>query len=99
MLKLQELIHQFINLSKMKYLEKIIPIKDKLKHFYIGTLAFLILSIVFAFYASLILVFIGAVSWEIYHKITKGRNDLKEMAKDVFFTCLSGLIFTLLCLI
>ena len=83
----------------MRLLNQLLPMHDKLKHFYLGTLVFLILSIVFAFYMSLILVFIGAVGWEVYHKITKGRNDLKEMAKDVFFTCLSGLLFTLLCLI
>ena len=89
----------FLKLHTMKVLYKLIPLKDKLRHFYVGTLIFLIFSIVFAFYASLILVFIGAVSWEVYHKITRGRNDLKEMARDVFFSCLSGLIFTLLCLI
>ena len=83
----------------MKYINKIIPSHDKIKHFYLGTLAFLLLSIVFSFYISLVLVFIGAVNWEVYHKINKGRNDLREMTKDVFFTCLSGLIFTLLCLI
>ena len=79
----------------MKHLKKIIPSCDKLKHFYLGTLSFSILSILFSFHVSLIIVFVIAASWEINQKLRGGKNDLKEMALDILFSCVSGILITI----
>ena len=79
----------------MKYLENLIPKQDKLKHFYVFTLLYILLSTYLNPLKSLLLTFIAALITEIVQKITGGKNTIKENALDIFFSVLGALGFYL----
>ena len=83
----------------MKYLEKIIPTHDKLKHFYVFTLGYILLNSNFNPLQSLGLTFIAAIITEVVQRLTKGKNTLKENTLDIFFSVLGALGFYLVGLI
>lgn len=82
----------------MKYLEKFIPDYDKLKHFFIGTLAFIGLDFFLDTLTSLVILFLFLWAWELIQKERGGTNTWREMFKDIFFGLLTGLIINVLSL-
>ena len=79
----------------MKYLEKLIPAQDKLKHFYIGALAFVLLNSFLDTILTFFLVLFGAVVIEMRDRLKNKNVQLKEQLLDVFFSMLLGIIVIL----
>lgn len=79
----------------MKYLEKLIPAEDKLKHFYLGALAFAFFTLFFDNLTNVCIVFLGAWAWELYQRHQGGTNSIYEILKDVFFGVLLGVIINI----
>lgn len=79
----------------MRYLENFLPAHDKLKHFFIGALVFVFLSLFLSDLLSIAIVLVGACLGELWQKLNGGTNNKKEMALDIFYGVLLGLLINL----
>ena len=75
-----------------KWLIKLLPTNDKLKHYFIGSIIFLTLSTKLIYLYALLINLIIVILWEILQKSKGGTNTFKEMTLDIFFGMLTGLI-------
>lgn len=83
----------------MDILNKLLPAYDKLKHNYIGNLAyvlclFLTLKIGLNVWVSSITVIIGTIIWEVIQKLKRGTNTSKEQFLDVLFSNITHILIT-----
>ena len=81
--------------SILKRLNIHLPKHDKLKHYFVGSLIFLALSVLFSNLIALLLTAIVAIGWEFWQKKQGGKNTKKEMILDVCFSVLLAIIITL----
>lgn len=69
-----------------------VPVEDKLRHFYVFSLIYLGTVDYLTALWSLTLITILAISVEIIQRVRGGRNTLKENLLDIAFSILGGLL-------
>lgn len=73
-----------------------LPPHDKLKHFFVGTLIFVALSIFVIDLYALATVFTLASLKEVYDAYISSNNTLKEHALDLFYSVIVAFLITVL---
>lgn len=80
----------------MKKLFKLIPETDKLQHYFLGSLLFLVFSIFVGNLYALLINLLIAIGWEVWQKYKGGNNTSKETALDIAFSVLAGLLICII---
>ena len=84
-----------------EFILKNTPYCDKLRHNFIGTLAYILtlfLSLKFGlkpWHASAITL-VGTIVWEYLQKVNGGENSLKEQALDIFWGNINSILITII---
>lgn len=80
----------------MKKLFKYIPKSDKLQHYFLGSLLFLLFSIFVGNLYALLINLLIAIGWEVWQRLNGGNNTAKETALDVAFSLLAGVLICII---